>query len=48
MPEGRSASQAQTQAAAASLPKGVPPLSKRWKDGMDFGQFTDATLKEYY
>jgi len=48
VPAGRSAEEAQTQAAAASLPTGVPPLGKRWETGMDFGQFTDKTLKEYY
>jgi len=32
------------------LPKGVPLLEKRWnlKDNMDFGEFTDRTLKCYY
>jgi isopenicillin N synthase-like dioxygenase len=48
VPPGRSAAQAQDQAAAASLPPGVPPLGARWKEGMDFGQFTDATLSSYY
>lgn len=48
VPTGRSAAQAQDQAAAATLPPGVPPLGARWKEGMDFGQFTDATLNSYY
>ena len=45
---------AQTNEAAQSLPKGVPPLKKRW--GTDrcpfttcsFGDFTHATLNEYH
>lgn len=48
VPMGRTAHQAQTQAAAAALPPGVPALGTRWKEGMDFGQFTDATLSSYY
>mmetsp|Transcript_20348 Transcript_20348/g.56608 ORF Transcript_20348/g.56608 Transcript_20348/m.56608 type:complete len:142 (-) Transcript_20348:97-522(-) len=26
----------------------VPPLSKRWKDGMSFGEFLEKTFKMYY
>jgi isopenicillin N synthase-like dioxygenase len=48
VPRGRNADQAQSQASASKLPPGVPAIGSRWKDGMDFGQFTDATLKEYY
>jgi isopenicillin N synthase-like dioxygenase len=48
VPPGRTAEEAQTNAAALALPPGVPPLGKRWKEGMDFGQFTDATLSSYY
>mmetsp|Transcript_29994 Transcript_29994/g.38718 ORF Transcript_29994/g.38718 Transcript_29994/m.38718 type:complete len:384 (+) Transcript_29994:97-1248(+) len=48
VPSGRSADQAQSQASASKLPPGVPPLGSRWKDGMDFGEFTDATLGNYY
>lgn len=48
VPVGRTAAEAQSNAAAAALPKGVPPLNSRWKEGMDFGQFTDATLSSYY
>lgn len=48
VPVGRTADQAQSQLAQKNLPPGVPPLSKRWKDGMDFGQFSDETLKCYY
>lgn len=31
-----------------ALPPGVPALDARWTPDMDFGQFTDATLKAYY
>lgn len=41
-------SQAQSQAAAANLPRGVPPLASRWNPTQTFGDFTDATLKAYY
>jgi len=30
------------------LPPGVPLLETRWKPTMDFGEFTDLTLKSYY
>lgn len=30
------------------FPPGVPLLSRRWLEGQDFGQFTDATLSAYY
>jgi isopenicillin N synthase-like dioxygenase len=30
------------------LPQGVPLLGTRWKPDMDFGSFTDITLKSYY
>ena len=48
VPRGRTGDQAQTQAAARALPRGVPPLGKRWSEGMDFGQFTERTFGEFY
>lgn len=48
VPEGVAAEDAQSQLAAASLPKGVPPLSRRWKPDQDFGAFSEATLASYY
>jgi len=30
------------------FPPGVPRIQTRWNEEMDFGQFTDATLKSYY
>ena len=47
-PEGIDPDMAQTQSAAANLPRGVPSLKSRWNNEMDFGQFTSATLNAYY
>lgn len=53
-PPGIPPADAQSQSAAANLPRGVPPLSSRWRDhGPDapaqtFGEFSDETLKAYY
>ena len=48
IPDGMDMSQAQSATAAENLPSGVPRLAHRWKSGMDFGEFTDETLKNYY
>jgi hypothetical protein len=48
IPAQRAAAEAQTQHAAKSLPKGVPPISSRWQEGIDFGEFTSRTLKAYH
>ena len=40
--------QAQSQAAAANLPPGVPTLASRWNPTQTFGDFTDSTLQAYY
>jgi isopenicillin N synthase-like dioxygenase len=48
VPDGVSPEEAQSQSAAAALPQGVPPLSRRWSQKMSFGEFTKSTLKEYY
>ncbi len=48
IPVGVTADDAQSQLAAKSLPKGVPPLSSRWKADQSFGNFTDITLASYY
>ena len=48
VPDGVDPELAQSQSAAANLPRGVPPLAKRWNSQMTFGDFTDATLNSYY
>ena len=47
-PEGVDPSAAQSQSSAENLPRGVPSLNSRWNSGMDFGEFTAATLNAYY
>ena len=47
-PPGVTIEAAQSQSAAANLPKGVPSLRSRWEMGMTFGEFADRTLKSYY
>jgi isopenicillin N synthase-like dioxygenase len=55
-PHGVDPTQTQTQSAAANLPKGVPPLAKRWipvaahedKVPQTFGEFSEVTHKSYY
>lgn len=50
MPDGSDEADVIRGSSAEHLPKGVPVLSSRWnaKDNMDFGIFTDKTLKSYY
>ena len=48
VPEGIAPESAQSQAAAASLPPGVPSLASRWNPAQTFGDFTDSTLSSYY
>lgn len=48
-PDGVDPASAQSQSAAANLPRGVPPLSSRWlSPTQTFGEFSDETLKSYY
>ena len=47
-PLGIEPAAAQTQAAAATLPPGVPSLASRWNPTQSFGDFTDSTLSSYY
>jgi len=47
-PDGIAADAAQSQSAAANLPKGVPPLTSRWELSQTFGDFTKKTLDSYY
>lgn len=48
VPAGIAPEAAQSQAAAATLPPGVPPLASRWSPEQTFGDFTKATLGSYY
>ena len=48
VPEGMDPAAAQSQSSAENLPKGVPPLTIRWNNSMDFSDFTNETLKHYY
>jgi isopenicillin N synthase-like dioxygenase len=48
VPKGRSVAQAQLPQAKATLPPTVRPLSERWKKGMNFGEFADATFSAYH
>jgi isopenicillin N synthase-like dioxygenase len=47
-PDGIAPENAQSQNAATNLPRGVPPLHKRWNNSMDFSEFALATLAEYH
>mmetsp|Transcript_87554 Transcript_87554/g.171253 ORF Transcript_87554/g.171253 Transcript_87554/m.171253 type:complete len:371 (-) Transcript_87554:249-1361(-) len=54
IPAGVDPAHAQSQSAAANLPPGVPPLSKRWEHreagqpAQTFGEFSDKTHASYY
>ena len=52
-PEGRDHAETQSAAAAAALPKGCPPLLRRWGSedcpfsACDFGTFSTVTYKAF-
>ena len=48
VPPGMDARNAQKATAEKALPKGVPRLASRWNEKMDFGEFTEKTLRSYY
>ena len=48
VPDGVTVEDAQSQLAASALPRGVPPLSSRWKAEQTFGDFSEVTLASYY
>lgn len=48
LPDGRSVEDVQSGDAEGFLPSGVKTLASRWKSGMDFGQFSDATFNTFY
>jgi hypothetical protein len=46
LPEGKSVSDVQD--ASIVLPRSVKTLASRWKPGMNFGEFSEATFKAFY
>jgi len=48
MPKSKSVQDAQNELATQNLPKSVKPLSARWKPGINFGEFTNATFAAYH
>eukprot|EP00577_Skeletonema_sp_RCC1716_P015393 CAMPEP_0113416040 /NCGR_PEP_ID=MMETSP0013_2-20120614/24906_1 /TAXON_ID=2843 ORGANISM="Skeletonema costatum, Strain 1716" /NCGR_SAMPLE_ID=MMETSP0013_2 /ASSEMBLY_ACC=CAM_ASM_000158 /LENGTH=439 /DNA_ID=CAMNT_0000303073 /DNA_START=204 /DNA_END=1523 /DNA_ORIENTATION=+ /assembly_acc=CAM_ASM_000158 len=48
LPAGRSVSDTQCEEAEKSLPKTVRTLRSRWKLGMNFGEFSEATFAAFH
>ena len=48
LPPGRTVADVQSGEAVKFLPKGCRTLGSRWKEGMDFGQFSEATFASFY
>ena len=48
VPLGRSAKDVQDGDAVRFLPDGVRTLESRWKEGMDFGEFSEETFRAFY
>jgi len=48
IPKGSSTENVIKGSSTQFLPPGVPLLGTRWNENMDFGSFTDMTLKSYY
>ncbi|KAL7525192.1 hypothetical protein ACHAWF_001246 [Thalassiosira exigua] len=48
LPDGRTLSDAQHIEAEKYLPKNVRALSSRWKPGMNFGEFSEATFAAFH
>jgi isopenicillin N synthase-like dioxygenase len=46
LPEGKTVDDVQD--ASIVLPSSVKTLSSRWKPGMNFGEFSDATFRAFY
>lgn len=45
LPKGASQDNVLRGSGVKNMPPGVPPLVDRWEASMDFGMFTDKTLK---
>jgi len=48
LPTSRTLEETQCIEAEQSLPSNVRTISKRWKLGMNFGEFSDATFAAFY
>mmetsp|Transcript_6633 Transcript_6633/g.18526 ORF Transcript_6633/g.18526 Transcript_6633/m.18526 type:complete len:251 (-) Transcript_6633:69-821(-) len=48
LPEGRSLEQTQRKETEQHLPSSVRVLRSRWKKGMNFGEFSEATFKAFH
>jgi len=48
IPKGKTIADAQNLNDESFLPKSVKPLRTRWKPGMNFGAFSDATFSAFY
>ena len=48
LPPGRTVGDVQSGEAVKFLPKGCKTLGSRWKEGMDFGEFSEATFASFY
>jgi hypothetical protein len=47
VPNGMDANKVLEGSGVTSLPKGVPPLSKRWNSKQSFGEFTVSSIAAY-
>jgi hypothetical protein len=48
IPKGKSIEDAQGTESESHLPSSVKTLRSRWKPGMNFGEFSDATFAAFY
>ena len=48
IPEGKSMEDAQWKESENHLPSTVRTLRSRWKQGMNFGEFSNATFAAFY
>ena len=48
LPRGKTGEDVQSSEAVGHLPKTVKTLMSRWREGMDFGEFSDATFSAFY
>ena len=48
IPKGKTIEDAQQKEAERYLPSSVRTLRSRWKPGMNFGAFSDATFASFY